>query len=198
MAWTYIATYLHKISKYKKKSNLFLKKIFNYFGTKKKYHIVFCLEEIDIRTSFYRLLKLGKSYNNLENLLTDYSSGMRNSITEINKILSKDLDIKFYFKDPTPTTSDNGYLPINMNELKNIFKTKDFPVLGNISDRIFWNVNLKKKIIENIDLFTFLENNKECYNAQGTISNKVSDNIHITSEKIISDFQNNLILINEK
>jgi len=175
------------------RSIFLINKIINYFGKTKTYHIIFSFGEIDVRSSFFRLLEINRSYKNLDNLLKEYSKKIRKSIERIKINTDKKIYINFYFKEPPPTTYRIGYLPKNRDEMIEIYQTEEFPVMGNLKNRILWHSNLRKIILENSDLFLFLENSKKSFDANGALNRNISDDIHITSIEIIEEFQNNLI-----
>lgn len=175
------------------RSIFFINKIINIFGRSKTYHIIFSFGEIDIRSFFFRTLELNKSYKNIDILLNNYSKLIRNRINEMRNNINKKNHIYFYFKEPPPTTSKNGYLPKNRNEMIKIYNTEDCPIFGKVIDRVNWYKKFKKKFLENIDLYNYLENSQKCFNINGTLNNDISDSIHVNSEEIIQEFQNKLI-----
>ena len=175
------------------RSIFLINKIVNFFGKSKTYHVIFSFGEIDVRSSFFRMLEINRSYKNLDDLLNNYSKQIRKSIEKIKIKTGKKIYINFYFKEPPPTTYKIGYLPKNRNEMIEIYQSEEFPVMGNLEDRILWHSNLRKIILENSDLFLFLENSKKSFDSNGALNKNISDNIHITSTEIIEEFQNNLI-----
>ena len=168
-------------------------KIIKKFGKSNKYHIILTFGEIDIRTSFYQFLKVYKTHENLEILLNDIINSLNETIFLIKKKLKYPNNLKFYFKEPTPTTNREGYLTTNIEEVKKLIFSLQFPIMGKASDRVIWHKSLVEKLKRNNDNLTFLEISKNNYNDKGAINQKFSDDHHITSAKLIQEFQNFLI-----
>jgi len=175
------------------RSIFFINKIINIFGRSKRYHIIFSFGEIDIRSSFFRTLELNKSCKNIDVLLNNYSKLIRKKISEMKNKINNKTNIYFYFKEPPPTTSKNGYLPKSRNEMIKIYETEEYPIFGKVTDRVYWYKKFKTKILENIDLYDYLENSKKCFDINGALNQNISDDIHVNSEEIIQEFQNKLI-----
>ena len=87
------------------RSVFFLNKVFRLLGNSNKYHIIFTFGEIDIRTAFYQLLKIFKTFKNSDELSRNIVQSFNETIFLIKKKFKSNLDINYYFKEPTPTTN---------------------------------------------------------------------------------------------
>lgn len=175
------------------RSVFFLNKVFRLLGNSNKYHIIFTFGEIDIRTAFYQLLKIFKTFKNSDELSRNIVQSFNETIFLIKKKFKSNLDINYYFKEPTPTTNKNGYIIKNNEDLKRIISSSnDLPVLGSVSERVDWHNTLVKELKLNNNNCTFLELSKDHYSNQGSINKDFSDDHHITNHKLIIEFQNSL------
>jgi hypothetical protein len=176
------------------RSVFFLNKIFNKFGKSNKYHIILSFGEIDIRTAFYQFLKTYKTFENLDDLLKDTIQSLNQSIFLIKEKLSPEYDVKFYFKEPTPTTNMNGQEVKNKSDMNKLIITSNnfLPVLGTLSERIEWHKSLVEKLRLNTKSYEFLKISKDHYNDIGSINRNFSDDHHIVKNKLIIEFQNSL------
>jgi len=174
-----------------------LNKIINFYGEFKYYHIIFSFGEIDIRGFFYRMLNKERHSKTLEMLLKEYSNKIPKRIEEIKNKLNNKTITKFYFIEPPPTTYKEGRLPQNIQEIKKIHESTDFPVLGHMSDRILWRSSLVRIISENNPTYTFLKISKMYFDVNNALNQNISDGIHINSEELIIEFQKNLIQLNK-
>jgi hypothetical protein len=176
-----------------KRSIFFINQIIKFFGYNKKYYIILSFGEIDIRTYFFRKTILNKSSNAIDELLKKYHSLLNKKIDEIIKNIKKKDDIAFFFKEPPPTTINHGVEPGNRDDMTKVYEKEEYPVFGNVKTRVAWHKKFKEKVLINSHVIKNLENSRECYDNTGGIRKDISDGIHINSEKIIVDFQNNLL-----
>ena len=180
-------------SAYSINRSVFLNKVFRLLGNSNKYHIIFTFGEIDIRTAFYQLLKIFKTFKNSDELSRNIVQSFNETIFLIKKKFKSNLDINYYFKEPTPTTNTNGCIIKNNEDLKRIISSSnDLPVLGSVSERVDWHNTLVKELKLNNNNCTFLELSKDHYSNQGSINKDFSDDHHITNHKLIIEFQNSL------
>ena len=171
------------------RSIFFLNKIFKKFGKTKKYHIILTFGEIDIRTSFYQFLKIYKTHQNLEILLNDIINSLNETIFFIKKKLIFYNNVKFYFKEPTPTTNIEGNLTTNKKDVEKLISSESMPVMGKVSERTIWHKSLVEELKKNKKNYNFLEISKKHYNDKGAINKNFSDDHHIIDDKLIQNFK---------
>jgi hypothetical protein len=182
------------------KSKKYNKKIINFINfitnkvKYKKLNIIFCLGEIDIRNAFYRILKIDKSFRNINDLLYFIKKNLINQLTIIkDKINVKNRN--FFFYDIQPTPNINGINPKNKKELMKI-KNRIFPVLGNIKTRVFWRKKLENFLFKNQNEtgIKYIRQNGTIFDRKNnTINLKFTkDNHHTDDPILLFDYQNKI------
>lgn len=159
----------------------------------KKINLILSFGEIDIRSSFYQILKIDKSFNNLSELILFIVKNFKIKIKELNKIpLFSKTQNKIFFKFIQPTPNKEGFV-INRNKIHKIFKNQTFPVLGSIRDRVKWRNCLEKSLnnsAKELDIIYIKANLKMFDKNNFAINKKISiDNNHTTDLKQIINFQ---------
>lgn len=181
-----------------KRSLFLINNIIKFFGHDKRYHIILSFGEIDIRTYFFRKTILNKSPSTIDELLKKYRTLLIKKIKEITKNMKKKDDISFFFKEPPPPSIKYGFVPENRDIMTKIYKKQEYPIFGEVKTRINWHQKFKEKVLIDNLILKNLENSKECFDNIGGLRSDISDGIHVTSKKIIVDFQNNLLDQTEK
>ena len=176
-----------------KRSLFFINNIIKFFGHDKKYHIVLSFGEIDIRTYFFRKTILNKSSNTIDELLKKYHLLLNKKVNEIKNNIKKKDDVYFFFKEPPPTTVKNGVEPKNRDDMTKIYEEEGYPILGDFKNRVNWHKKFIEKVLIDSNIIKKLKNSNECYDKNRGLRNDISDGFHINSQKIINDFQNNLM-----
>jgi len=160
----------------------------------KKLNIILTLGEIDIRNSFYQILKIDKSFRNINEFFSFIKKNLRNKVI----IIKSNINVKkynFFFCALQPTPNKHGMLPKNKKELIKI-KDKNFPVLGNIKTRVYWRKKLENCLFMNQNklLINYIKQNQVIFDSQNnTINHKFTkDNNHTHDSSLIFDYQNKI------
>jgi hypothetical protein len=183
-------------------SSIIIKRIYNLIVFFKKYNfnknikinIIFSFGEIDVRNFYYQILKIDKSFKS-DKLLTKFivDSFIENFLFLKKMLKNKNIgNIKFYFKDITPTTYKKSHNPTNIKELEKIRKDNLFPVIGKLKERVYWRKILSKKIESQCKKkeITFIKLNKKNFAKSGCINKlKTFDNGHISDLDLLNDIQ---------
>ena len=74
-----------------------------------------------------------------------------------------------------------------------IYEEEGYPVLGDFKNRVNWHKKFTEKVLIDSNIIKKLKNSNECYDKNRGLRSDISDGFHINSQKIINDFQNNLM-----
>jgi hypothetical protein len=176
------------------------KKIINFINfttnkiKSKKINIILCFGEIDIRNSFYQILKIDKSFHSINALLSFIKKRLTNQIT----IIKNNINVKKYnlfFHDIQPTPNKQGINPKNKKELNKINNT-NFPVLGNIKTRVFWRKRLENCLFKNQNKIgiKYIRQNSVIFDHKNNAINFkfTRDNNHTHDPVLLFDYQNKI------
>ena len=114
----------------------------------KKVNVIVSLGEIDVRTKIQlEVLRKGISFKKIidQNIDDSYALTLNALRKELSEIF-KDLSIVIFFKIPSPPSALDFELPLNYENALDIIKSKPYPILGNLKDRISIYSYLIKKI----------------------------------------------------
>lgn len=160
----------------------------------KKLNIVLSFGEIDIRNSFYQILKIDKSFTNVNRLLSFIKKNLTNQIDIIkNNINVSKYDI--FFHDIQPTPNKHGINPKNKSELIKI-KNINFPVLGSIKTRVYWRKKLENYLFKNQNKIgiKYIRQNSLIFDRKNNAINLkfTKDNNHTNDSSLLYDYQNKI------
>lgn len=160
----------------------------------KKLNIVLSFGEIDIRNSFYQILKIDKSFTNVNRLLSFIKKNLTNQIDIIkNNINVSNYDI--FFHDIQPTPNKHGINPKNKSELIKI-KNINFPVLGSIKTRVYWRKKLENYLFKNQNKIgiKYIRQNSLIFDRKNNAINLkfTKDNNHTNDSSLLYDYQNKI------
>lgn len=154
-------------------------------GNKVPIKVIFCLGEIDVRSIFYQLLFLDKSFSNEGKLIKNIGSCFFKNFSYLFD-QTKDLNVKYFFLDIHPTTFLKGRSPKSINELRKVRSGDNYPVLGSINERVVWRNKLsnyfKTNCKRNIE---FIKSQKSFFGKKGVLNKNLA---MITAKKYFDKF----------
>lgn len=160
----------------------------------KKLNIVLSFGEVDIRNSFYQILKIDKSFTNVNRLLSFIKKNLTNQIDIIkNNINVSKYDI--FFHDIQPTPNKHGINPKNKSELIKV-KNINFPMLGSIKTRVYWRKKLENYLFKNQNKIgiKYIRQNSLIFDRKNNSINLkfTKDNNHTNDSSLLFDYQNKI------
>lgn len=169
----------------------------NFINNKVKYkklNIILSFGEIDIRNSFYKILKIDKSFCNTNELFFFIKKNFTNQVTFIkNNINLTKYDL--FFHDIQPTPNKNGICPKNKSELAKI-KNINFPVLGNLKNRVYWRKKLANYLFKNQKKIgiKYIKQNRIIFDLKNNAINLkfTEDNNHTHNSILLYNYQNKI------
>ena len=160
----------------------------------KKLNIVLSFGEIDIRNSFYQILKIDKSFTNVNRLLSFIKKNLTNQIDIIKNNINVS-KYEIFFHDIQPTPNKHGINPKNKSELIKV-KNINFPVLGSIKTRVYWRKKLDNYLFKNQNIIgiKYIRQNSLIFDRKNnSINLKFSkDNNHTNDSSLLFDYQNKI------
>jgi hypothetical protein len=178
-----------------KKSSKKIINFINFINKKVKYkklNIILSFGEIDIRNSFYQILKIDKSFCNTNELFFFIKKNFMNQVTFIKNNINVS-KYNLFFHDIQPTPNKNGMCPKNKEELVKI-KNINFPVLGNLKNRVFWRKKLEDYLFKNQDKIgiKYIRQNSIIFDRKNNAINLkfTKDNNHTHDSNLLFDYQN--------
>ena len=178
-------------------SNLIIKKLkkLKKLNIDKKLNLILCYGEIDLRIAFYRLLFLNKKFETDDDLIQFYVKSLEKKFYNFQKEISVKCKVKvnIFFKEITPPTNEGGMTPVNSNQLKEIMKANEFPILGDKFDRADWNKKLNLAIKQSSIKKYFLSIPIIGINENGMINENYSDNHHYTDNEYLELCQDHFL-----
>lgn len=160
----------------------------------KKLNIILSFGEIDIRNSFYKILKINKSFSNINKLFFFIKKKLSNQIIIMNNNI-KVSKYNLFFHDIQPTPNMKGISPKNKADLIKI-KNINFPVLGNIKTRVYWRKKLENYLFKNQNKIgiKYIKQNNIIFDPKNNAINInfTKDNHHTCDPTLIFDYQNKI------
>jgi hypothetical protein len=160
----------------------------------KKLNIILSFGEIDIRNSFYQILKVDKSFGNTNELFFFIKKNLMDQVTFIKNNINVS-KYNLFFHDIQPTPNKNGMCPKNKEELVKI-KNINFPVLGNLKNRVFWRKKLEDYLFKNQDKIgiKYIRQNSIIFDRKNNAINLkfTKDNNHTHDSILLFDYQNKI------
>ena len=165
----------------------FIKFIENFYSKNKpEINIIFSFGEIDIRTYFYQELKIDKNFASEKEFIDFISKQFIENFKYLKSLIlfNKMKKINFFFKEMTPQTYSKYFTPKNSYHLQRIRENSNFPVVGNLKNRVMWSkkLSIKLRLICNQNKIKFIQLNKNVYDKNGSLKKKISfDDGHISN-----------------
>jgi hypothetical protein len=168
----------------------------NFINNKVKYkklNIILSFGEIDIRNSFYQILKVDKSFRNTNELFFFIKKNLMKQVTFIKNNINVS-KYNLFFHDIQPTPNKKGICPKNKWELAKIKKKIKFPVLGSLKNRVYWRKKLVDYLFKNQDKIgiKYIRQNSIIFDRKNNAINLkfTKDKIHTHDSILLFDYQN--------
>jgi hypothetical protein len=169
----------------------------NFINNKVKYkklNIILSFGEIDVRNSFYQILKIDKSFSKTNEFFFFIKKNLTNQVTFIKNNININ-KYNLFFHDIQPTPNKNGMCPKTKEELVKI-KNINFPVLGNLKNRVYWRKKLADYLFKNQDKIgiKYIRQNSIIFDRKNNAINLkyTKDNNHTHDSILLFDYQNKI------